>query len=114
MRSKSALWEDRLICNLERLNGWQYYARSEEGTEQGFRKIVVTEAAHPYISRWWPSGHIIGWEHTFVHEIADRLTAVARHEAVSPDFYDGVRCQQVLDAASQSATEQKWIAVPKS
>ena len=106
--------EGSLVFNLERLNELEYYSRIDEGTEQGFRNIVVTEAAHPYIDRWWPPGHIIGWEHTFVHEIGDLLTAITKGEAVSPDFYDGMRCQQVLDAASQSAAEQKWIAIPKS
>jgi predicted dehydrogenase len=100
-----------LIFNLERLNELEYYARADQGTEQGFRNIIVTESSHPYINLWWPPGHIIGWEHTFIHEIGDLLTAIARGQGVQPDFHDGWRCQQVLDAASQSAVEQRWVQV---
>jgi predicted dehydrogenase len=100
-----------LIFNLERLNELEYYARADQGTEQGFRNIVVTESSHPYINLWWPPGHIIGWEHTFIHEIGDLLAAIARGQEVQPDFHDGWRCQQVLDAASQSAMEQRWVQV---
>jgi predicted dehydrogenase len=100
-----------LIFNLERLNELEYYARADQGTEQGFRNIIVTESSHPYINLWWPPGHIIGWEHTFIHEIGDLLTAIARGQEVQPDFHDGWRCQQVLDAASQSAVEQRWVQV---
>jgi predicted dehydrogenase len=105
--------EGSLVFNLERLNELEYYSRSDAGTEQGFRNIVVTEAAHPYIDLWWPPGHIIGWGHTFVHEVGDLLTAITNKEDVSPDFYDGMRCQQVLDAAARSAAEQRWVAIPK-
>jgi predicted dehydrogenase len=89
----------------------EYYSRKDQGTEQGFRNIVVTESAHPYVNRWWPPGHIIGWEHTFIHEIGDLLTAIAKGQEVHPNFLDGWRCQQVLDAASQSAAEQRWVTI---
>jgi predicted dehydrogenase len=105
--------EGSLVFNLEHLNELQYYRRAEAGTEQGFRTIMVTEADHPYLQLWWPPGHIIGWEHTFIHEVGDLLTAIAGRQDVTPDFHDGLRCQQVLDAAVRSAAEQKWIAVPE-
>jgi predicted dehydrogenase len=97
--------EGSLVFNLERLNELEFYSRADEGKEQGFRTIVVTESSHPFISAWWPSGHIIGWEHTFIHEVRDLLLAIDKGEAVRPDFYDGLRCQQVLDAALESAVE---------
>jgi predicted dehydrogenase len=75
---------------------------------------MVTEPMHPYLEKWWPVGHIIGWEHSFIHEIGDFLLAVAKNEPVYPDFYDGLRCQQVLDAAVQSSVEQRWIEVPEA
>ena len=106
--------EGSLVFNLERLNELEYYSRKDEGAEQGFRTIVVTESIHPYVNLWWPPGHIIGWEHTFVHEIGDLLTAITNRKPVRPDFHDGFRCQQVLDAASQSAAEKKWIAIPEA
>lgn len=102
-----------LIFNLERLNELQFYSRSDEGNEQGFRNILVTESSHPFMNTWWPPGHIIGWEHTFVHEISDLLLAITEGEPVYPDFYDGLRCQQVLDAVCQSANEKRWIDIPE-
>lgn len=84
---------------------------ADEGKEQGFRTIVVTESSHPFISAWWPPGHIIGWEHTFIHEVHDLLMAIAEGQDVCPDFYDGLRCQQVLDAAMESAREGHWVEV---
>jgi predicted dehydrogenase len=62
---------------------------------------------------WWPPGHIIGWEHTFIHEIHDLLVAIAEDRPVTPDFQDGLRCQQVLDAVEESADQQVWVEVPR-
>ena len=104
--------EGALVFNLERLNELNYYSRADAGKVQGFRNIVVTEATHPFIDVWWPPGHIIGWEHTFIHEVRDLLVAIAEEEPVYPDFYDGLRCQQVLDAVVESATEQAWMEIP--
>lgn len=104
--------EGSLIFNLERLNELEFYSRSDPAAERGFRTIMVTDRSHPYINAWWPAGHILGWEHTFIHEVADLLGAIARDEAASPDFYDGLRCQQVLDAAARSAVEGRWVTLP--
>ncbi len=103
--------EGSLIFNLERLNELEYYTRSDDRAAQGFRTIVVTESVHPYINLWWPPGHIIGWEHTFIHEIGDLLLAIAKQEDAAPDFYDGWRCQLVLDAMTRSARERRWVEV---
>lgn len=106
--------EGSIAFNLERLNELEYYSRADEATEQGFRTIVVTESAHPFIARWWPPGHIIGWEHTFIHEVADFVSAVGNGKEVSPDFNDGYHCQLILDAAMESAHKQKWIQITPS
>lgn len=103
--------EGSLLFNLERLNEIQYYTRSETGREQGFRTILATESDHPYIKKWWPPGHIIGWEHTFIHEVGDLLTAIAEDESIAPNFLDGLRNQQVLDAMQSSAEKKAWIDV---
>jgi predicted dehydrogenase len=103
--------EGSLLFNLERLNEIQYYTRSEPGRQQGFRTILATESDHPYIDKWWPPGHIIGWEHTFIHEIGDLLTAIGTDKPIKPDFYDGLRNQQVLDAMQISAEKKTWIEV---
>ncbi len=103
-----------LAFNLERLNEIDYFSNEDDANEQGFKNIIVTESSHPYLESWWPPGHIIGWEHTFIHEIADLVKAIGNKENATPDFYDGLRCQQVLDAVMQSAHEQKWIQIPEN
>ncbi|MFN2195882.1 MAG: Gfo/Idh/MocA family protein [Anaerolineales bacterium] len=105
--------EGSLAFNLERLNELEYFSRAEAENTQGFRTILVTEGVHPNIAAWWPPGHIIGWEHTFIHEVKDLLMAIASGEPVHPDFLDGWRCQQVLDAVVQSAAAEKWVAIPE-
>jgi predicted dehydrogenase len=106
--------EGAISFNLERLNELEYYSRADEATEQGFRTIMVTEAKHPYIKAWWPSGHIIGWEHTFIHEVRDLLHSINDGSELHPDFYDGLRCQQVLDAVVDSTSQKKWVSVPEA
>jgi len=105
--------EGSLVWNLERLNELQFYSRRDPDTQQGYRTILATESTHPYISAWWPPGHIIGWEHTFIHEIRDFLLAVHSGQDVVPDFYDGLRCQQVLDAVCDAAHSRSWVEVPE-
>jgi len=104
--------EGSLAFNLERLNELEFYARGDPRSEQGFRTILVTDKTHPYMNAWWPPGHIIGWEHTFIHEVRDLLIAIDANESVTPDFYDGLRCQQVLDAVVQSAQDGRWVTIP--
>ena len=75
---------------------------------QGYRTINVTGAAHPYGGHWWPAGHIIGYEHTFVHAIKDLLDGIKTGNAPAPTFEDGFRCQAVLDAVERSAASRTW------
>ena len=99
-----------IVFNLERLNELEFYSREDEAHVQGFRTILVTDGQnHPYISAWWPAGHIIGWEHTFVHEVYDLMNAIARDEMPQPDFADGVRTQEVLEAVMKSVEERSWV-----
>jgi len=60
-----------IVFNLEKMNELQFFSRDDESHIQGFREIIVGEGEHPYMSAWWPAGHIIGWEHTFIHEMKD-------------------------------------------
>jgi predicted dehydrogenase len=103
-----------LAFNLERMNELEHYDRTEEATEQGFKTILVTEAGHPYAGAWWPPGHIIGYEHTFVHAIHDFLTALEKDTLPSPNFADGVKNQAVLDAVERSAKSERWERVKAS
>ena len=97
--------------NLERMNELEYFDGQDEPETQGFKNILVTEAKHPYISAWWPPGHIIGWEHTFIHQIKELLEGIGSNTSVVPDFYDGLRFQQVLDAVVNSTTTS-WTEIP--
>ena len=72
---------------------------------------MVTEPGHPYVGRWWPPGHVIGYEHTFVHTVADLLDAITDGSIPTPSFADGVANQRILDAFERSAKSRRWTAV---
>jgi predicted dehydrogenase len=98
--------------DLERLNELEFFDGSVPVAEQGFTRILVTEPTHPYMAAWWPSGHIIGYEHSFTHEMRDFVDAVASGADPTPSFADGLQVQQVLDAVSRSADAgSSWTAV---
>ncbi len=101
-----------LIINMERLNELDLYLRDDGAN--GFRTVLVTEPTHPYGGTWWPPGHILGWEHAFVHQLHRFLTAVAGQGSVEPDgatFEDGHRCAVVCDLLEQSAQTGRRLAV---
>ena len=87
-----------LAFDLERLNELSFYDRTEPESTAGFRRILVTEPSHPYLEAWWPPGHVLGWEHTFVHQARDLLTDIAAGDDPEPSFADGLQVQRVLDA----------------
>ncbi len=95
----------------ERMNELQYYSAEDEAGLCGFRTIQATEGIHPYVEAWWPAGHVLGYEHTFVHEIYEFVKSIANDTPTSPDFNDGVRCSQVLEAVDLSIAERQWITV---
>lgn len=101
--------EGSLSFNLERLNELEYFSRKDKPDEQGFRNILVTNSTHPYIAAWWPVGHIIGWEHTFIHEVKELMESIDQKKKMIPSFYDGLKCQEVLDAVTLSAKKRKWV-----
>jgi predicted dehydrogenase len=104
-----------LRFNLERLNELEAFWIGEEPKEtQGFHNVLVTESYHPYWSNWWPHGHIIGWEHTFVHEIHHLLEAIVHNHDVAPfgaTFDDGYKNAVICDAILQSAETGRRVAV---
>ncbi len=95
----------------ERMNELQYFDAADDASIGGFRTIQASEGCHPYMTAWWPVGHVIGYEHTFVHEFYEFTKAIAGGTATSPDFTDGVKCCQVLDAVDKSIAEERWIKV---
>ena len=104
-----------LRFNLERLNELEVYWKDAAPREtRGFTDVLVTETYHPFWSNWWPQGHIIGWEHTFVHELAHLLEAIARGTSVAPygaTFEDGYRAAVVCDAIAVSARARTAVQI---
>jgi predicted dehydrogenase len=102
-----------LAFDLERLNELEFFSVADpDGDVSGFRRVLVTEATHPYLAAWWPPGHTLGWEHTFTHQARDLLTAVARGDQPHPSFADGLAVQRVLDAVQRSAANgNSWESV---
>jgi predicted dehydrogenase len=101
--------------NLERLNELQVFWVGEEpkGT-QGFHDVLVTEDHHPWLEYWWPHGHIIGWEHTFVHELTHLLDCIVNDKDVAPygaTFEDGYRAAVVCDAIAESAAAKRQVDI---
>ena len=96
----------------ERMNELQYCNRNDPADKPGFKTIMCTEGCHPYVSAWWPPGHVIGYEHTFVHTVADFVNAVAGNTDVHADFLDGAKCVAVLEAAAKSNKTKGWVKVP--
>lgn len=94
-----------LAFDLERLNELSFYDHTEPPTEAGFRRVLVTEADHPYLEGWWPPGHGLGYEHTFAHQARDLVTAIADGTQPEPSFADGLRVQRVLAAVAESAAK---------
>ena len=100
-----------LFFDLEEMNRLKFFSGRDPQDRQGFRDIIVTEPSHPYIDKWWPPGHIIGYEHTFIHTMADFVKAVVDGKSVQPTFEDGLQNQRVLDAVSQSADAKRWAGL---
>lgn len=98
-----------IVFNLERMNELNVLLNDDQGDIAGFRNVLVTNGNHPYMSAWWPAGHIIGWEHTFTHGVYDLLNGIAEGQSPHATFEDGVRCQAVLDAVEHSAGSKQWV-----
>ncbi|MFD7500171.1 Gfo/Idh/MocA family protein [Streptomyces sp. NPDC059850] len=102
-----------LAFDFESMNELLLYDAAHPETEAGFRRILVTEPAHPYLGAWWPPGHGLGYEHAFVHQVHDFLTAVAEDGSdPRPSFADGLQVQYVIRAIERSAADSsRWTSV---
>jgi predicted dehydrogenase len=104
--------EGGLVWNgVEKMNELEFYSCSDPDYAQGYRTIQVGEEVHPYMSGWWPAGHIIGFGDTFVHEVLDFLNAIAEGRQANPSFYDGVQCQVILAGVDKSIAERRWVSI---
>lgn len=101
-----------LYFDFEDMNRLKFFDNTNPRDRQGFRDILVTQRGdvQPYVGHWWPPGHIIGYEHTFVHAIADFVNACADGKSVQPTFEDGLKNQRVLAAVEKSAKTRRWIS----
>lgn len=101
-----------LHWNLEDMNTLDFYDATRPSGEQGFTRILVTEPEHPYLSGWWPTGHMLGYEHGFSHQVKDLTQAIAGGVDPQPTFADGLRVQRVLDAVERSAQSgSAWTSI---
>lgn len=92
-----------IAFDLESMNELWFHDGAGDPTEAGFRRILMTEPQHPYLEAWWPPGHLLGYEHTFTHELADLLRDIAGGTDPSPGFAEGLQVQRVLAAVQTSA-----------
>jgi predicted dehydrogenase len=101
-----------LAFDFESMNELSFYDGEIDDQSAGFRRILVTEPTHPYVGAWWPPGHLIGYEHTFTHEVFDFLTNIHEGTDPTPSFADGLQVQKVLGAVEASAgNDAKWTPV---
>jgi len=95
----------------ERMNELQYYSADDEEGLQGFRLIQASEGGHPYMSHWWPVGHVIGYEHTFVHEMYEFVQSIVNDKPTMPNFADGVECSRVIEAVELSSQRRAAVDI---
>jgi predicted dehydrogenase len=102
----SAQWD---LHDLHRLSWYDY---RDEGQLRGWRSIHITDGDHPYMKNWWVPGLQIGYEHTFIHQFADFVTALGEGKAASPTFREGMATERVTDAVLKSAKTRQWEVIP--
>ena len=101
-----------LSWDLEDLNTLWFYDRTSPNRTQGFTRILVTEAEHPYVSGWWPPGHMLGYEHGFSHQVVDLVDGIVNGSDPQPTFAEGLQVQRVLAAVEQSSeSNSAWAKV---
>jgi predicted dehydrogenase len=98
-----------LAFDFERMNELEFYDVGDPKHLQGYRRILATDPGHPYMNAWWPPGHGLGYEHTFINLVADIMSAIGTGRRFQPDFADALRVQEVLDAVLLSARERRWV-----
>lgn len=100
-----------LKFEFERMNELMYFDAAVEEGLQGWSMIQVSEGIHPYWGHWWPGGHVIGFEHTFVHEMYEFVQSIVNNTSASPDFKDGEKCSQIIEAVEKSIETKAWVEV---
>ncbi len=101
-----------IAWDLSDLHRLQYFDHRDEGQVRGWRSLHVTDREQPYMKNWWVPGLQIGYEHTFIHQVADYLQGLSSGQAARPTFRDALETQYVCDAVLKSARTQRWEKVP--
>src|SRR5215472_2131728 len=97
--------------DLHDLHRLEYFDHHDEGRLRGWKSIHITDGDHPYMKHWWVPGLQIGYEHTFIHQVADFLCALEQGKSAAPTFRDGLRTDYVTSAVLDSAASRKWVTV---
>lgn len=100
-----------LAWDLHDLNRLQFFDHSTQGELRGWTNILVTDGDHPYLGKWWVPGLIIGYEHSFTHQVADFLTGLATGNPAAPTFRDALAANQVCDAIIASGQSGQWVTL---
>jgi myo-inositol 2-dehydrogenase/D-chiro-inositol 1-dehydrogenase len=103
-----------IAWDLHDLHRLQYFDHRDQGIVRGWRSLHVTDSDHPYMDKWWVPGLQIGYEHTFVHQVADFIEGLDSKKKAKPDFRDALDTQYVCDSVLKSARSGKWEKVPAS
>lgn len=102
-----------LAFDFEDMNVLEFFDATQPAEVAGFRRIIATEAGHPYVAAWWPPGHGLGYEHGFTHQVVDLVAAIAADADPEPSFADGLNVQRVLDAVETSSETRTWQEIPQ-
>lgn len=100
-----------IAWDLHDLHRLQYFDHRDAGNLRGWRSIHITDSDHPYMAKWWVPGLAIGYEHSFVHQVADFIDGLGTKKPASPTFRDALETQYVCDAVLKSAKSGKWVNV---
>lgn len=100
-----------IYFDYEEMNVLHFNDHFEGADTAGFRRILATDATHPYVSAWWPAGHGLGYEHAFSNQVFDLVTAIAAGQDPTPSFDDGLAVQRILDAVEVSAAQRRWQTI---
>ena len=97
-----------IAWDLHDLHRLQWFDHKDEGTLRGWRSIHITDGDHPYMKNWWVPGLAIGYEHSFIHSIADFLNSIDGKEPAEPTFEEAMKTEHVVDAVLRSAASGRW------